>query len=53
MTAPLKPVQPPSVGPVRTDKDLAAAIEELQRRLRDLTVQVNELVSRLQTGKGV
>lgn len=53
MTAPLKPIAPPVVGPLRTDKDTKVAIEELQRQIRELTVQVNELVSRLRDGKAV
>lgn len=53
MTSPLKPAQSPSVGPVRTDKDLVAAIDELQRKLRDLTDLVNNLIVRLRTGQGV
>lgn len=53
MTAPLKPIDPPVLGPIRTDQDRETAFRELERKVRALTVQVNDLVKRLQEGKEI
>ena len=47
MTAPLKPVQPPVLGPTKTEADREAALRTLERTVRDLTERLNEVIKRL------
>lgn len=53
MTAPLKPAVPPVLGPTRTETDRDTAFRELEKKVRDLTTLVNDLVSRLRNGEKI
>lgn len=53
MTAPLKPVQPPVLGPTRTEADREAAFRELERTVRDCVKLVNDLLARIRAGTEV
>lgn len=53
MTAPLKPVTPPVIGPTRTDADREAAFRTLERTVQDCVKLCNDLLKRLQSGQDI